>query len=327
MSIKDWFAETGLHSTERKARASIAQAKIQLSNPLTQTSVDGVKAAITAVTQALAETLKCSEEIYRFLTSQQAKVNTPAAAQVVAQAQQVVGVARQQGAIAGQIAVSLDFSQPTLVYQHLQQIITLVNDAPTLLDQAMAAIAAMQTLVQQMEQQQAQSRALVQQQQQYLAQFGGVDPAEILRHVQAGTYVSAPCGILLHKNEVALLAVPARLAEDRTTTRYVGGSSGVSVPVGYGMRFRVGSYRGHGIAQEHLTVLDAGTFIVTTQRIVFNGARQNVNIPAGKVLSTTIYKDGVSIQSETRRKREVFLCGNPQMANTYVLVASQLATA
>jgi len=326
MSLKDWLAETGLHSTEAKARASIAQAQTQLHNPLIQSSVDVVRGAIAATMQALGQMLKYCEDTQRFLVTQQAKANMPAATQVVDQAQQLVDAAHRQVATVAQIGETLDFTQPTLVYQRLQQVNVLVNGASALLDQATAALTSMQALIQQMEQQQAQTKALVQQRQQYLAQYGGVDPTVILQQVQAGTYVSVPCGILLHKNEIALLAIPAKLAEDRTSSRYVGGSSGVSVPMGYGMRFRVGSYRGHSIQQEHLVTVDTGTFIVTTQRLVFSGVKQSVTIQANKVLSTTVYKDGVSLQSETRKKREVLLCDNPQLANTFVLIATQIAT-
>lgn len=326
MGIKDWLAETGLHATEKKARAAIAQAQNQLRSPLVQTSIDAVRAALGATTQAFADIVKYGEDAHHFLLTEQVKVNTPAATQVVAQAQQVADTARQQSATIEQLAASFNFSQSALVHQQLQQILALVDGAPALLDTATAALPAMHTLIQQMEQQQAQAQALVQQRQQYLAQYGGVDPAIILQQLQAGTYTSVSCGILLHKGEIALVAIPAKLAEDRTSSQYVGGSTGVSVPVGYGVRFRVGSYRGHAIHQQNLVTIDSGTLIVTNQRIVFNGVKQSVVIPVGKVLSTTLYKNGISLQSETRKKREVMLCENPQLANTFVLIATQLAT-
>ncbi len=51
----------------------------------------------------------------------------------------------------------------------------------------------------------------------------------------------------------------------RTASTYVGGSSGVSIPVGGGIRFRVGAMKGQVIPGEELQVdKDQGVVILTT---------------------------------------------------------------
>ena len=161
----------------------------------------------------------------------------------------------------------------------------------------------------------------------YLASYGGIDPVQIIAQVQAGTYPSVPANIITHKGETVLFYAGTNLSEDRTTSQYVGGSAGVSVPLGHGFRFRTGSYHGHTIHSEHLTHIDVGNLIVTTQRIVFVGGKSSITIPVAKVLHTILYKDGVDVRAENRKKREVFLVRQPVLINTYILIACHLLTA
>ena len=58
----------------------------------------------------------------------------------------------------------------------------------------------------------------------------------------------------------------------RTPSQYVGGSSGVSIPVGGGIRFRVGAMKGQVIPGEELQVdKDQGVVMLTTERRIFTG--------------------------------------------------------
>lgn len=161
----------------------------------------------------------------------------------------------------------------------------------------------------------------------YLEQYGGIDPVEIIAQVQAGTYPSVPANVITHKGEVVLFNTGAKLSEDRTTSQHVGGSAGVSVPLGHGFRFRTGSYHGHTIHTEHLTQIDVGNLIVTTQRIVFVGGKSTFTVPVAKVLHTILYKNGVDVRAENRKKREVFLVQQPVLTNTFILIACHLLSA
>ena len=68
------------------------------------------------------------------------------------------------------------------------------------------------------------------------------------------------------------LRIPAR-----TPSRYVGGSSGVSVPIVKGVRFRVGATRGSLVrGEEYLAEAEVGDVVLTNQRLVFNGGMNSV---------------------------------------------------
>jgi hypothetical protein len=58
----------------------------------------------------------------------------------------------------------------------------------------------------------------------------------------------------------------------RTPSSYVGGSTGVSIPVGGGIRFRVGAMKGQVVPGEELQVdKDQGVVMLTTERLIFTG--------------------------------------------------------
>lgn len=58
----------------------------------------------------------------------------------------------------------------------------------------------------------------------------------------------------------------------RTPSQYVGGSSGVSIPIGGGIRFRVGAMRGQVIPGVELQVdKDQGVVMLTNERLIFSG--------------------------------------------------------
>jgi len=94
--------------------------------------------------------------------------------------------------------------------------------------------------------------------------------------------------------------------------------------MGHGFRFRVGSYQGRTIRSELLTQIDRGNLIITTQRIIFTGSKSTITIQVAKVLHTFLYKNGIDVRAENRQKREVFLCPQPLLTNTFVLIACHL---
>ncbi len=58
----------------------------------------------------------------------------------------------------------------------------------------------------------------------------------------------------------------------RTASQYVGGSTGVSVPIGGGIRFRVGAMKGQVVPGIELQVdKDQGVVMLTTERLIFTG--------------------------------------------------------
>jgi hypothetical protein len=61
--------------------------------------------------------------------------------------------------------------------------------------------------------------------------------------------------------------------------------------------------------------------------LIFTGRKSSITIPVAKVLHTVVYTNGVDVRAENRKKREVFLCPQPLLANTFVLIACHLLSA
>jgi hypothetical protein len=62
------------------------------------------------------------------------------------------------------------------------------------------------------------------------------------------------------------------LEAGRTPSRFVGGSRGVSIPIGAGIRFRVGSFQGQMVPGEQMQIeKDKGLVKLTNQRLIFSG--------------------------------------------------------
>jgi len=79
----------------------------------------------------------------------------------------------------------------------------------------------------------------------------------------------------------------AQLLEEKTKTRYVGGSAGVSFRVAKGVTFRTGGFRGSPIKETYKEVTDTGNIYVTNKRVLFVGARKNVSYPINKIIDIT----------------------------------------
>lgn len=71
----------------------------------------------------------------------------------------------------------------------------------------------------------------------------------------------------------------------KTPSRYVGSSSGVSIPIVKGVRYRVGSTRGTLIpGEEYQMDKDQGTVLITTDRVIFNGSLKTQEWQISKIL-------------------------------------------
>lgn len=78
----------------------------------------------------------------------------------------------------------------------------------------------------------------------------------------------------------------------RTPSQYVGGSSGLSIPVGGGIRFRVGAMKGQVIPGEELQMdKDQGVVMLTTERLIFTGPTKTQEWAFDKLLQATCTPD------------------------------------
>lgn len=119
--------------------------------------------------------------------------------------------------------------------------------------------------------------------------------------------------LITKHGEQAYFALPASLSRRIRHSRYEGGSQGFSFPIGHtGIRYRVGSFRGHPVQWEQLTKLDSGTLVVTNQRLAFVGSLKSITVPIAKVVHVEAYTDALAVFHEGREDPDYFQCNRPQ---------------
>jgi hypothetical protein len=119
--------------------------------------------------------------------------------------------------------------------------------------------------------------------------------------------------LILKKGEQACLAVPATLARQQTRRQWVGASQGFSFPIGHtGIRYRVGSFRGHPVEQQLLGKLDAGKLVVSNQRLAFIGSTKSRSVAFGKLLHVECYSDALAIFQEGRENPDYYYVDRPK---------------
>jgi hypothetical protein len=116
--------------------------------------------------------------------------------------------------------------------------------------------------------------------------------------------------------EVLLIVEGAGLVESRRQRgNYQGGSRGVSIRVAKGVSYRVGAHRGtYEPGPETPTLIDSGTFVVTTQRGVFTGPKHNREFAWTKLVSfnvESIDKDTLVLYMPVTNRQKVSGIGAP----------------
>lgn len=119
--------------------------------------------------------------------------------------------------------------------------------------------------------------------------------------------------LILKRGEQAALAVAATLARQQTHRQWVGGSQGFSFPIGHtGIRYRVGSFRGHPVEQQSLGRLDTGTLVVSNQRLAFIGSTKSTSVVFAKLLHVECYSDALAVFQESREKPDFYYVAQPK---------------
>ncbi|MHB8613255.1 MAG: hypothetical protein ACYDAL_12625 [Candidatus Dormibacteraceae bacterium] len=143
----------------------------------------------------------------------------------------------------------------------------------------------------------------------------GFDAPYVAAYLQTHGPSPIQSPLILKKGEEAGLAVPATLARNQTRQQWVGGSQGVSFPIGHtGIRYRVGSFHGHPIQQQSLSKLDTGTLVATNQRIAFIGHAKSTSIALAKLLHVDCYSDAIAVFQEGHENPDFYLTAQPKYA-------------
>jgi hypothetical protein len=118
-------------------------------------------------------------------------------------------------------------------------------------------------------------------------------------------------GVVLRKGELVHAYCPVVYKELRSVvTGYSGGSHGVSIRVMKGVRYHVGTHRGHVIREDRLQEVSRGVLILTNQRLFLHparGASRTVSIPRAKIQSYTCYENAIEVFKEGREKGYYFV--------------------
>lgn len=113
-------------------------------------------------------------------------------------------------------------------------------------------------------------------------------------------------GVMLQAGEEVHWSEPGDLVEEKVVSRrYQGGSQGVSIPLGGGVRWRVGAARGKMVSEYGLVKVSAGRFVVTNKRLMFAGDKKSFSVPFGKLVNINLAADGVVLGMATGKPRMV----------------------
>lgn len=119
---------------------------------------------------------------------------------------------------------------------------------------------------------------------------------------------SAP--MVLDATEKAYAAYPVALLKEVAVREYQSRSSGVSVPLGLGIRYRTGSSRGRSVViGSELVAADAGTLVVTSRRAMFLGTKKTLEFRRDKLVGLHQYTDGLRLSVSNRQSASVFRFG------------------
>jgi hypothetical protein len=124
--------------------------------------------------------------------------------------------------------------------------------------------------------------------------------------------------LVMKRDEIAVVQTPASLCRYRTRTQYVGGSQGISIPLGRGFRYRISGFRSTPVRVESLVNVDSGTLVVTNQRLVFLGSKKDVATPIAKLLQIEGFSNALGIGREGKESRDIYLLTHPAYIALYL---------
>lgn len=141
-------------------------------------------------------------------------------------------------------------------------------------------------------------------------QFAGILTQLAIGRINDGRLSVIPPGgarLMVKPGEIVHIEVTASLMKEVIDREFQGGSSGISVPLGKGLRYRTGSFRGKSVVVgSHLEAADTGTLSVSSRRVVFMGNRKTIDTPYAKLAGLDVYTDGVRLHASNRQAASLF---------------------
>lgn len=110
--------------------------------------------------------------------------------------------------------------------------------------------------------------------------------------------------LLTRSGELVHLAIPAALKAEVKETSWKGGGGGASVGVGP-FRFGGGSGSGRRYTSTSIGIVDSGTLCVTSQRAVFMGKKETIELSYSKILGFQAGGDTLLFHLPNRKLRRI----------------------
>ena len=108
-------------------------------------------------------------------------------------------------------------------------------------------------------------------------------------------------------DEEVHLELPATFLKEKVHREFRGGGSGISVPIGGGVRLRTGGFRGKSVVVgTSIEPADSGFLSVTSKRTVFQGSKKTQECRYDKLVGLQTYHDAVQLSVSTRQTPSMY---------------------
>jgi hypothetical protein len=113
--------------------------------------------------------------------------------------------------------------------------------------------------------------------------------------------------------------------EEKTRTRYIGGSQGVSIRIAKGVYYRTGSFKGERVQTSETIHADTGIFGVTNKHVYFAGPSKRFRIAYNKIVSFEPFSDGIGVQRDAQTaKPQSFATGDGWFTYNLIINLAQM---
>lgn len=113
--------------------------------------------------------------------------------------------------------------------------------------------------------------------------------------------------IVTKRGEIAYGAFSVALMKEVVKRELRGGTAGVSIPIGGGVRFRTGAVRGRSVVVgTELVEADQGVLVVTSLRSMFTGTKKTLEFRHDKLVGMQQYNDGLRLNVSNRQTASLF---------------------
>ncbi len=130
--------------------------------------------------------------------------------------------------------------------------------------------------------------------------------------------------ILLKKDEKCHYESPASLIEEKTKTRYVGTTQGVSIKIDKKVAYQTGGFKGEKIVDTFKEVTDFGVLCLTNQKVIFVGDKKSITYPINSIVNIQKFPDAIQFQKENEVRPKYFAIYDQSYVDEIGLLVARL---